>query len=78
MIECAKKCIELNVSCPCSDCRMHLDYEEDQNCCFISIDRAPKDGMVLREVAKRFGISYVRVKQIEEKAIEKLAKSKLL
>jgi len=33
--------------------------------------------MTLRECAKRLGVSYVRVKQIEDKAIKKLEKKLL-
>ena len=31
MIECAKKCCELKVSCPISDCRDWVEFEEDFN-----------------------------------------------
>ena len=31
MKECAKRCEELNVSCPCGDCRLWIDHEEDLN-----------------------------------------------
>ena len=68
MNECAKKCRELDVACPVKDCRYHIDYPEDLNCTFITVDSQKNDGMTLREVAKRFGISFVRVKQIEDKA----------
>jgi len=72
MKECSKKCEELNVECPFRECRFWVNYPEDQNCCFISMNKTFKDSMSLREVADRLGISFVRVKQIETEALEKL------
>ena len=73
----SKKCFELckqhDVSCPNKDCRLWIDYEEDLNCCEIAIDKHGE--MTLREIAKREGISYVRVKQIQGKALQKLKAS---
>ena len=37
MIECAEKCIELNVTCPIEDCRCWIDYEDDINCVNFAI-----------------------------------------
>ena len=58
---------------PCQDCkcRQWLDYKEDLNCTLIA---AEKHGpMTLREVGDRLGISFVRVKQLQDIAISKLA-----
>jgi hypothetical protein len=72
MIECAKKCCELNVSCPVKDCRYWIDYEEDLNCIDIAID---KNGpMKLRQVAERCGVTTARAQQIEKAALPKLKK----
>lgn len=72
MSECAKLCSTLDVSCPNSDCRMHINFEEDLNCTLIAIK---KNGpMTLRQVADREGISFVAVKYIEEAATKKLKK----
>ncbi len=74
MRECSKTCINLGVSCPTenNDCRHWIDYEEDLNCTFVAIDN--HGPMTLREVAKREGISHVRVSQIEEKLLSKMKK----
>ena len=72
MKECSKKCKELDVECPFKECRSWIDYPKDQNCTLISIDKSFKGSLSLREVAERLGISFVRVKQIETQAIEKL------
>ncbi len=72
MIECAQKCRELDVSCPVTECRSWIDYEEDLNCTNIAID---KNGtMKLRQIAERLGLTPARVQQIEKGALAKLNK----
>ena len=58
---------------PCQDCkcRQWLDYEEDLNCTLIAVDK--HGPMTLREVGDRLGISFVRVKQLQDVALAKLA-----
>ena len=72
MIECAKKCSELHVSCPVKDCRLWIDYEEDLNCVNIAIDK--NGAMKLRQVAERCGVTTARAQQIEKAALPKLKK----
>ena len=72
MIECAKKCCELNVPCPVKDCRQWIDYEEDLNCVDIAIDK--NGAMKLRQVAERCGVTTARAQQIEKAALPKLKK----
>jgi DNA-directed RNA polymerase sigma subunit (sigma70/sigma32) len=38
----------------------------------VAINKHPEGNMTLREVADRLGVSFVRIKQIEEKALNKL------
>ena len=74
MRECSKVCMKWNEPCPKenSDCKYWINYGEDLNCTFVAIE---KNGpMSLREVAKREGISHVRVSQIEEKVTALLRK----
>lgn len=70
------KCIdEINKTkklCNNEECRQWIDYGEDQNCVSIAVRKHGR--MTLREVAKRLGVSYVRVKQIQDKALKKLFK----
>jgi len=68
--ECSKKCVELGVSCPVKDCRDWIDFEEDHNCTSIAI--AKNGSMTLREISDRLHVSFVRVKQIEDKTLEKI------
>jgi len=67
---CARKCIELEEGCPHEDCRMWIDYEDEHNCSLVSIYE--KGPLTLRQVGERLGISFARVKQIEEKALLKM------
>lgn len=69
---CTSACKGLEVSCPNEDCRMWIDYEEDLNCTNIAVER--HGDMTLREIAKREGVSFVRIKQIEDAAKVKLRK----
>lgn len=52
--------------------RCWIDYPEDNNCIHVAIK---KNGtMTLEEVAKRIGVSLVRISQIEKQALKKLYK----
>ena len=68
MRECAKRCEDLNTSCPCEDCRLWIDYDEDFNCTLHAVKNNHTGELTLREVADRMGISFVRVKQIQDRA----------
>jgi hypothetical protein len=70
--ECSKACISHGVSCPVEDCRQWIDYENDANCVAIAVEKC--GSMTLREVADRLHISFVRVKQIEDKVCDKFQK----
>lgn len=58
--------------CSKENCRCWIDFPEDNNCINVSIEK--HGAMTLHEVAKRLGISLVRVSQIEKQAITKLSK----
>ena len=74
---CAKKCKKADIGCPNSDCRMWIDYPEENNCCLISIEEKGKK-LTLHEVAERLNLNYLKVRQIEINAIKKLSKKKEL
>jgi len=71
--ECSKACIENDVSCPVEDCRQWVDYENDLNCTSIAVEK--NGSMTLREVADRLHVSFVRIKQIEDKVLDKLQRN---
>tara|TARA_R110002012_G_C11399500_1_gene585556 strand:+ start:204 stop:434 length:231 start_codon:yes stop_codon:yes gene_type:complete len=69
------ECIrEKKKNSPCAECncRHWINYKKDNNCCLISVDKHGR--LTLREVAERLGVSYVRIKQIQDKAISKISK----
>ena len=70
MIKCLETCKKLKTSCPVKDCRYWIKYEKEHNCVFETIDR--NSSMTLREISERLGISYVRVKQIQDEVINKI------
>lgn len=73
MKECAKKCVQHNISCPVKECRVWIDYDDDLNCCFVAIKK--NGAMTLEKVAERLKISLVRVKQIQDATVQKLQKN---
>lgn len=60
-----------NNSCQ-KKCRNYIEYPNDNNCCLVSIEKNGE--LTLEEVGERLGISFVRVHQIEQKAMKKLLK----
>ena len=51
---------------------MYLDYEDDLNCTLVAVEK--HGAMTLRDLAPRLGVSFVRVKQIEDTIMKKLRK----
>jgi hypothetical protein len=51
--------------------RCHIDDPACGNCVHVAIEK--NGSMTLHDVAKRLGISFVRVAQIEKKALAKLS-----
>ena len=70
--KCFDICVDESVSCPVTDCRHWMDYEDDLNC---SIVCANENGpLSLREIADRMGVSFVRIKQIQDLTVDKFTK----
>jgi DNA-directed RNA polymerase sigma subunit (sigma70/sigma32) len=70
----------LETSCPNQDCRNWINYEQELNCVLYSVELSQLNNkeITLRDAAERLGCSFVRVKQIEEDALLKLNKSKII
>ena len=71
-MKCYKQCQTEGQSCDQTECRLWIDYDEDLNCTMVAVNKHPEGNMTLREGADRIGVSFVRIKQIEEKALNKL------
>mgnify|MGYP002889232723 CR=1 FL=1 len=76
-----KTCFEAQekykVSCDQNTCRHWIDYEEDLNCTIVCA-RKNDNGLSVREVAKRVGVSYPRISQIEKALFNKISRRNLL
>ena len=70
--ECSRECLSKKKCCEKKECRLWIDYKQDLNCTSIAIKKNPE--MTLNEVSKRLNISIVRVKQIQDEALQKLKK----
>jgi hypothetical protein len=69
-MKCLDICKKHGVPCPNKGCRLWVDYKKDLNCVNETVTKYGP--LTLRETAKRLNVSFVRVKQIEDKAIKKL------
>jgi DNA-directed RNA polymerase sigma subunit (sigma70/sigma32) len=46
--------------------------KDDSNCTLIAVENNENRPMTLREVSKRMGVSFVRIKQIQTIAVKKM------
>jgi predicted DNA-binding protein (UPF0251 family) len=72
-MNCDEICEKYNFACDETECRNHIDYEDDLNCVLICVRK--HGTLTLEEASKRMGVSYVRIKQIEDKAMSKIKHS---
>ena len=69
-MNCDETCEKDNVPCNRFGCDNFIDYEDDLNCVLVC---ARKNGpLTLEQAAKRLGVSYVRIKIINNIFIEYL------
>ena len=76
MNNCAKDCIENEKKCKVKNCKLWIDYKNDLNCSVIATHK--HGNMTLKQIADRLGLSVVRIKQIQDKALQKLRKNSCL
>ena len=50
----------------------------DLNCTILAVKNNRGEPMTLRQIGERLGVSFVRVKQIEDELLKKLAKTKFI
>lgn len=71
-MDCKEECKLYSAECLNTQCRNWIDYDQDLNCALIAIEK--HGSMTLHEVAKRMGVSFVRIKQIQDLAMGKINK----
>ena len=71
MRKCLEICHQLNVECPVKECRYWIEYPQERNCTLESV--RINGPMTLRQAGERLGMSYVRVKQIQDKTLKKIS-----
>ena len=57
--------------CDQTECRNYMNFSDDLNCAVVC-SRKHENGLSLREVADRMGVSFPRISQIEHAAFKKL------
>jgi hypothetical protein len=72
LLVCAQQCLKDKECCEASECKFHINYEDEYNCTLITTYM--NGPLSLREIAKREGLSFARIKQIQDKALIKLKK----
>ena len=72
MKKCSEKCLQLNTECPNIECRFWVEHQNSLNCTFIAIEQNGE--MDLRTVGDIMEVSFVRIKQIQDKAVHKANK----
>lgn len=73
LLACARQCIKDGESCQAKACRFNINYEKEYNCSLVSIYENGE--LTLRQIAEREGISFARIKQIQDKALFKIKKT---
>tara|TARA_R110000824_G_scaffold116244_3_gene267617 strand:+ start:640 stop:870 length:231 start_codon:yes stop_codon:yes gene_type:complete len=70
MVDCKKILEEESEVCSCKGCKLWIEYSEDCNCINVSIKKHGR--LTLQQVGWRLGVSHVRIKQIQDRALKKL------
>lgn len=69
-LSCLDKCKELEVSCPCTECRLHINSEKHFNCIDQYVTEISEPSCI--DVAEKLGMSHPAVLSCEESALKKL------
>lgn len=67
---CSLECMNQKANCKNKGCRHWINYKKEHNCSMISIYLHGR--MTLKQISERLGISIARVKQIEDKALQRI------
>ena len=70
MKACVKKCVIMKKECEERLCRMWINFPEELNCSFVSIQL--NGHMTLKEIATMLNTSAVTIHETEKKAVNKV------
>ena len=68
-MKCYDKCKKLSLNCESNTCRHWVELKEHSNCVIIASESGP---MTLQSIGDIFGITRMRICQIEKKVLEKI------
>ena len=68
-MKCYEKCEKLKIKCGSEECRHWIDLESYSNCTLLASKYGP---MTLQKIGDIFGITRMRICQIEKKVLEKI------
>lgn len=71
-LTCYQAHFDANKSCKNTDCRMWVKLEGNQNCTILAAQSGPK---TLQEIGEIFGVTRMRICQIEKIVLDKLSKT---
>jgi len=70
---CYTECRSRKQPCKVKECRLWIDYPEDLNCTEIAVQK--EGDMTLMKIGERLKLTPSRIKQIENKAIDRVSKT---
>jgi DNA-directed RNA polymerase sigma subunit (sigma70/sigma32) len=72
-MKCFEFCNKKSIECKNKNCRYWIEHTESKNCTVIAAHLGP---MTLQQIGEIFGVTRMRICQIEKKILSKLSSSK--
>jgi|TARA_Y100000034_G_C6851893_1_gene386545 hypothetical protein len=69
-MKCFEVCKKLEIPCKKSSCKYWIDCEHEMNCTVLAASSGPK---TLQEIGDIFGVTRMRICQIEKKILKRLS-----
>ena len=69
-MKCFNSKIKNNAQCNKKNCRYWIDYSSSNNCCIVLSKK--EDNMILEKIGNIFGVTRMRICQIEKNALNKI------